>query len=75
MKRKNREVFKQFEGRLSTAYNQDWTRGLGQSDLEKLAEAYKDETGVTLKINKSCGRCILQLMKTIGAYYFEQDKK
>lgn len=76
MKEKNRVLFEHYDGNLSTAYYQDWSRNMGLIDLQKLREAYAEETGINYPGNLGgCANCQLRFLKTVARWWFPQKEK
>lgn len=59
----------EYEQYLHTAYYHDYVRTLSMRDASILNEIHKELTGT--KQNLTCGKCVLQLCKTLGKLYFE----
>ena len=72
MKELTDEQFEQltsFEIYFDTAINSNYVRAIPMKDAKLLADIYKAlGCGST---NLSCGKCVLQLCKTLGKLYFE----
>jgi hypothetical protein len=69
MTQEQHDKLKKYEQYLETAYYHDYVRTLPMSDAIKMNEIYNELTG--RKQNVTCGKCVLQLCKTLGKLYFE----
>ena len=72
MKELTDEQFEQltsFEKYLETAYYHNYVRAMPMKDAKLLADIYKALGGGST--NLSCGKCVLQLCKTLGKLYFD----
>lgn len=63
-----------FEKNFTTAINSNWSSAVPVKDLKKMLEIMKNiEPGYTANIN--CSRCVLGLLKKLGAEYFSAVKE
>lgn len=69
------EILKEYEGNFYTAVNARYSRPLGMGAVDRIHKIYYNTTHDKSmeKINKGCGRCILNLLSSCGRLYF-QDK-
>ena len=64
-----------YERHFRTAVNAGWASYPGSRALDEIGAIYKRATGDGRRINKSCGHCILSLLRDCGRLYFENLKK
>ena len=60
-----------YEKNMLTAVRSDWTRGLGSTGITVLAQVREEVTGQKEFVNRSCPFCLLELVRTVGWWYFE----
>lgn len=60
-----------YEKNMQTAVFSDWTRGIGQTGITVLAQVRDEVTGQKMFVNRSCPFCLLDLVRTVGRWYFE----
>lgn len=60
-----------YEKNMYTAVYSDWTRGIGQNGITVLSQVREEVTGEKQFVNRSCPFCLLDLVRTVGRWYFE----
>ena len=60
-----------YEKGMYTAVNSDWVRGVGEAGLRLMAGIHKEIAGGGTFINLSCPVCVLNLVRAVGKWYFE----
>ena len=75
MTKEDLEYLKQFENNFNTAINSDYTRNIVKSDLLKINEIYKRETGKTFNLCTHCKSSILSFLRIVGRVYFDIVQK
>lgn len=63
-------IVSQYEGNLRTAVRSRYLRHVGRSAIEKLVPIYNRATGYHVRVNDSCGACVLDFLQRLGALYF-----
>ena len=64
------ERLKPYEKNMETAVRSDWTRGLGRTGYAVLSDIQTEVIGHREFINLSCPVCCLNLVRTVGRWYF-----
>lgn len=59
-----------FESNFNTAINSNYSRNIVKSDLNKMLEIYKKETGRNYTLCTHCTTSILSFLRLIGEVYF-----
>lgn len=59
-----------YESNMRTAVRSDWTRGITSAGLSTMAAIREAVTGVRQSLNRSCPFCLLELVRTVGRWYF-----
>ena len=78
MKTLNNEQMKAlqpYETHFDTAIRASWTRYPGREALEVMNKIYNEVSGQSVKLNASCGTCVLNLVRDCGNLYYESKKK
>ena len=65
------EELRPYEKNMFTAVHSDWSRGLGSRGIDTLAKVRDAVTGEKHFVNRSCPVCVLELVRTVGRWYFE----
>lgn len=55
---------------MGTAVRSDWARGIGRSATERMNKIYNEATGSNIRVNVTCGGCVLSLLRDVGRIYF-----
>lgn len=61
----------QYEMQMDTAINAHYLRGVGRDAAAQMLAIYNRVYKVHRVLNLSCGGCVYNLLKDIGAVYFE----
>lgn len=69
--KEQREILKQYEDRLNTAYNLNYVRGLTYKASDAILGVWREVKGKDENVNFSCSHCVLSFMKKVGKMYFE----
>lgn len=64
------EELRPYEKNMETAIRSDWSRGLGSRGIDTMARIRKEVNGEAY-VNRSCPVCVLELVRTVGRWYFE----
>ena len=65
------DALRPYEKNMETAIKSDWTRGIGTAGLRTMARIRKEASGGTTFVNMSCPVCVLELVRQVGRWYFE----
>ena len=68
-------ILRPYEEYFRTAVRADYARNPGAAALGRMETIYMEISGSGTRVNKGCGRCILRLMKDLGALYFAYKER
>lgn len=74
MKNEDFQFLQKYEVQLQTASNSDYARYIPRLDLQRMADILT-ESGWPTRVNTSCPRCVLRLLKDVAILYFEEIGK
>lgn len=60
-----------YEMQMDTAINAHYLRGVGRDAARKMLDIYNRVYRIHRVLNLNCGGCVYNLLKDIGAVYFE----
>lgn len=66
---KQRAALKPYEKNMRTAVKSDWTRGVSTTAV-RLMESVRNEVTGKVEHVGPCPNCILNLVRTVGKWYF-----
>lgn len=64
------KALKPYEKNMETAIRAGWASYPGSAALDTMHAIYKRVTGNDTRLNKSCGACVLGLLRDVGRLYF-----
>lgn len=65
------EALVPYEEPLRTMYRSGWARNITTKAFQSLRAIYDAVTGKRNSVSGSCGACIADMLRTLGALYFE----
>lgn len=71
MTKEDIQFLSEFEPNFKTAINSNYSRNIVKSNLEKMLEIYKRETGRNYSLCTHCTTSILTFLRLIGELYFD----
>ena len=71
MKEENENYLKNYEQDMLTALYHNYSRPVSSEVLMRIEAILKEEDVRMPKINYSCSRCVLRLIRTAGGFYFK----
>lgn len=71
MTKEDIQFLSEFESNFKTAINSNYSRNIVKSNLEKMLEIYKRETGRNYSLCTHCTTSILTFLRLIGELYFD----
>lgn len=63
-----------YEKHYKTAIEIGFTRYPGRAAIETMFNIYKGVTGSRIRLNASCGTCVLHLVQDVGKLYFQEKE-
>lgn len=69
------KVLEQFEKHFKTAVSSNWSRNPGAAGLQVIHSIFTTATGEKIRLNVSCGQCILNLIRDCGKLYFKDKEE
>lgn len=64
------KALKPYEKNFTTAIRSGWASYPGGAALDMMHAIVSRETGSRARLNKSCGACVLGLLRDVGKLYF-----
>lgn len=64
------EIVGRWEKNLRTAIRAKYLRHVGRAAIETMVPIYERATGHRVRVNSSCGACVLDFLQRMGAIYF-----
>ena len=65
----------QFEPNFKTALECNYSRYPGQAGVDTLFRIWRELTNSRVNINRSCGTCILNLVKNVGKLWYQEKAR
>lgn len=65
----------QFEPNFKTALECNYSRYPGQAGVDTLFRIWRELTNTRVNINRSCGSCILNLVKNVGKLWYQEKAR
>lgn len=63
-----------YERHYKTAIEIGFTRYPGRAAIDTMYNIYKGVTGSRIRLNASCGTCVLHLVQDVGKLYFKEKE-